>query len=62
MCPVDASGCSLLSAVHIWKPGSPFYELHLAAMRDQGPFFGAPVSVIGAGGAGVARSGTGITN
>ena len=30
---------SLLSTVHIWKPGSPFYELHLAAMRDQGPFF-----------------------
>ena len=33
-----------------------FYELHVAAMRDQGPFFGALVSVTGPGGAGVAGS------
>ena len=29
----------LLYAARIWKPGSPFYELHVAAMRDQGQLF-----------------------
>ena len=54
--PSRCFGCSLLSAVS-WTSGSPFYELHVAAMRDEGQdFLGAPVSVTGAGGAGVARS------
>ena len=29
----------LLCAARTWKPGSPFYELHVAAMRDQGQHF-----------------------
>ena len=37
--PSRCFGCSLLSAVHSWKLGSPFYELHVAAMRDQGQDF-----------------------
>ena len=35
----------MLSAVHTLEPGIPFFELHSAAMRDQGPFCGAPVCV-----------------
>ena len=33
----------LLSAVHTGKPGSPFYELHLAELRDDGRAF-SPLS------------------
>ena len=39
-CPVDASGCSFAlrtSHLETWK--SFFYELHVAAMRDQGHHF-----------------------
>ena len=37
--PSRCFGCSLLSAVHSWKPETPFYELHVAVMRDQGQDF-----------------------
>ena len=29
----------LLCAARTWKPGSPFYELHVAEMRDEGQHF-----------------------
>ena len=68
--PSRCFGCSLLSAVHSWEPGSPFCGLRVAAVCDLGRvfFLGALVSVTGAGGAGVSgsftprRLGTGIAN